>query len=337
MPAAMQDTLAQGLHKAFPAVNQLAASDEPSVRYKTRTLVLAERDDEADRALAREVRRSPRVQRVLSERDASGRIPHHPYAKWLGAHWVLATLADLGYPPGDQDLVPLREQVLDWLLDPAHDMNRAGVPWPAERPRIHASQEANAVWALIRLGLDDARVGVLVQRLLDYQWPDGGWNCDRKPRARVSSFHETLLPLRALSLYGRTTGSAPALAAARDAAEVFLERRLFLRKRDGAVMSPRFLKLHYPWYWQYDVLGGLVAMTETGFVRDPRCAAALDWLASRRLADGGWPADGRHYSGPTGTTGRSLVSWGPTGATRSNEWVTVAALYVLVGAGRLSV
>lgn len=43
-------------------------------------------------------------------------MPHHPYSKWYGAHWILVTLADLGYPPGDQGLVPLREQVYGWLL-----------------------------------------------------------------------------------------------------------------------------------------------------------------------------------------------------------------------------
>jgi len=34
-------------------------------------------------------------------------------------------------------------------------------------------------------------------------------------------------------------------------------------------MSPRFLKLHYPWYWHYDVLGGLVAMAGGGISAGP--------------------------------------------------------------------
>jgi hypothetical protein len=61
-----------------------------------------------------------------------------------------------------------------------------------------------------------------------WQWPDGGWNCDKRPQARASSFHETLLPLRGLSLYATTGGDVAARAAvSRDrAAELLLSRRL---------------------------------------------------------------------------------------------------------------
>ena len=44
--------------------------------------------------------------------------------------------------------------------------------------------------------------------------------------------------------------------------EVFLSRDLFRRRRDGKPIDPGFLKLHYPRYWHYDILGGLVAMAE---------------------------------------------------------------------------
>jgi hypothetical protein len=56
----------------------------------------------------------------LSQRDEEGRIPGGAYRKWDGAHWVLATLADIGYPPGDPSLVPLRDQVLAWLFSERH-------------------------------------------------------------------------------------------------------------------------------------------------------------------------------------------------------------------------
>ena len=57
-------------------------------------------------------RRGPRVEALLSELDAAGWIPGPAYRKWVGAHWVLAALADLDYPPGDESLVPLREMVV---------------------------------------------------------------------------------------------------------------------------------------------------------------------------------------------------------------------------------
>lgn len=118
-------------------------------------------------------------------------------------------------------------------------------------------------------------------------------------------------------------------AAARGA-EVFLSRRLFKKRRDGRVMRKDFTKLHYPCYWHYDILFGLKVMTETGFIKDERCNDALDLLESKRLPDGGFPAEARYY-----TTTRSLVDWGDPSKRHVNEFVTVDALYVLKEAGRL--
>ena len=153
-----------------------------------------------------------RVRQLLSERRPDGTIPHHPYGKWDGAHWVLVALADLDYPPGDADLVPLREQVLAWLFsdDHAQKLRRCTI---AGRTRMCASMEGNALFALLKLGLADDRVDALVRSLLDWQWPDGGWNCDKLPAAHTSSFMESLIPLRGLAIYHQTTGSVAARGA----------------------------------------------------------------------------------------------------------------------------
>ena len=44
-------------------------------------------------------------------------FPWHAYAKWHGAFWTLLQLVDLGYPPGNESLLPLMEQNYAWLLD----------------------------------------------------------------------------------------------------------------------------------------------------------------------------------------------------------------------------
>ena len=90
-----------------------------------------------------------------------------------------------------------------------------------------------------------------------WQWPDGGWNCDKNPDAVNSSFMESLIPLRALALYSRLTGSEEAKGASKLAAEIFLKRRLYRRQRDGRIMNRSFVELHYPCYWHYDILFGL--------------------------------------------------------------------------------
>ena len=94
-------------------------------------------------------------------------------------------------------------------------------------------------------------------------------------------------------------------------------------------MRQAFVSLHYPCYWHYDILFGLKVMAEAGFIHDPRCADALDLLQSKRLPDGGFPAEARYYR-TTGalSTGRSLADWGGVNKRTTNEWVTVDALRV---------
>jgi hypothetical protein len=280
-----------------------------------------------------EIRSSPRVSALLSERGSDGLIPHHPYKKWVGAHWVLADLADTGYPQRDKSLSPLLDQVYTWLLSPDHMRKIRTIEG---RVRRCASQEANVVFSSLRLGLADDHTEELVSRLQRWQWPDGGWNCDKRPEAHNSSFMETLIPLRALALHAKVTGDSESREAAARAAEVFLKRRLFRRQRDGTVIDEDFAMLHYPCYWHYDILFGLKVMAEAGFIADPRCKDALDLLESKRLPDGGFPAEAKYYStSAKATTGRSLVDWGGVGKTRINEFVTADALYVLKMAGRL--
>ena len=274
--------------------------------------------------------------KLLSERDSAGRIPRHPYDKWRGAHWVLSCLADIGYPAGDEGLIPLREQVLDWLMkaDPLSSRKRMNPP------RACCSIQGNAVWYLLKLGLADERVDELVRQMLSWQWPDGGWNCDVHGTGRTSSFMESLIPLRALALYKATKGTKGTAAtdisdSVKRAAEVFLSRRMFRRKSEGSVIHPSFVKLHYPCYWHYDILFGLGVMAEAGFIGDERCSEALDLLESKRLPDGGWPAEAKYYQVGTGAvSGQSLVDWGGTGKRVSNPWVTEKAVEVLRTAGR---
>jgi hypothetical protein len=332
-------------------ISALLKSPEPSIRWKTRVHVLGE-DPGAKpiRSLREQIRRSPTVRDLLSRRDQLGRsgTRRQVYYKWQGLHWVLASLADLGYPEGDETLHPLRDRVLELWLSPgyfheftarteAEAYRGRGVPLMRGRYRRCASQQGNALYSLVTLGIADDRAHSLAERLIHWQWPDGGWNCDRHPEADTSSFMETLLPMVGLAVYARKYRRSTAAKAARAAGDVFLRRRLFKRLRDGRIIAPDFVALHYPRYWHYDFLGGLKAMMQVGRIRDARCADALDLLEARRLPDGGWPAEKRYYkvSPKTMTSNADYVNWGGTSRTRMNEWVTVDALAVLRAAGRL--
>lgn len=323
-------------------VARLLDSEDPAVRLRVRTRVLGESGQaRAVRDLRAEVRGSPRAQAILRASDGL-----RPYAKWRGSHWALLALAAMGYPRGDPDLLPLRDAVLDHWLAPRYlhdrDVKRVtsgvsdtSVPRVAGRSRRCASQQGGALLAVVGLGIDDGRARMLAQRLCDWQWPDGGWNCDRRPSTTMSSVHETLLPMRALSAFASETGDATARETARAAAEVLLTRRVAWRRSAPEPIAPDVMKLHYPVYWHFDLLAGLIGLAEVGLVGDSRCADALDHLESRRRPDGGWSADARYWRLSAEGSNTESVSWGPTSPKASNEWVTCDALTVLSAAGRL--
>jgi hypothetical protein len=217
----------------------------------------------------------------------------------------------------------------------AEAYRRSGVPVMQGRHRRCASQQGNALLSLTKLGLIDDAGERFVERLLHWQWPDGGWNCDKDPKADTSSFMETMLPMCGLWVFGRQQRDAKAKAAARRAAEVFLSRKLHRRRSDGSLIHQEFTHLHYPLYWHYDVLGGLKAMAELELIDDPRCADALDLLESKELPGGGWPAERRYYKvSKKVELGADNVDWGGTSKKVMNPWVTADALYVLRAAGR---
>src|SRR5439155_23153627 len=148
--------------------------------------------------------------------------------------------------------------------DRGGSLPRSGVPRIRRRYRRCASQQGNALYFFTKLGIADGRTDALVERLLHWQWPDGRWNCDRNPSADTSSFWESRHAMLGLALHADRTKDAAARDAAMRAAEVFLSRHLFLERHSGRVMNPEFLRLHYPLYHGYDILGGLEAMAEIG-------------------------------------------------------------------------
>jgi len=320
-------------------VDSLCTSDDPVVAFRARRL------------LAGESGRSPamrRLQRCVGESAMARRLllglrmeRFNPYRKWQGPHWTLYSLAEIGYPPGDQALLPLRERVLGWMLSPAFlkPPSTAIYPDQPERPRRCASMEGNTLWSQLVLGIvDEKRVPLLVDRLLAMQWPDGGWNCDKRPGARTSSVQETLLPLRGLARWARATGDDRAQIAARAAAEFLLARRLLWRKRDGALIVPVWGgpvdKVHYPIRF-YDVLSALVVMAEMSLARDPRCRDALAVLERKRLADGTFPVEWTSVRRADSIETRgTYADWGTLHKKKGNPLVTVDALYVLREAGR---
>ena len=70
----------------------------------------------------------------------------------------------------------------------------------------------------------------------------------------IPSFYETWLPLRTMHAYAQQFDDDRARQAAARAAEIFLSRNLYKRKKDGTVMDKGFTQLAFPPYWHYDIL-----------------------------------------------------------------------------------
>jgi hypothetical protein len=172
----------------------------------------------------------------------------------------------------------------------------------------------------------DPRLDTLAESLVEAQWPDGGWNCDRHRECVHSSFHESWGPIFGLARYG---GAEDAVARG---AEFLLQHRVVFSHRTGEPAHPMFLKLRFPAYWHYDLLTGLRTLEAADALGDPRAADALDLVESKRLSDGTWRTQGRWWKRPGSTDGNiETVDWG--GA--ANEVMTEQAQSVLRAAGRL--
>jgi hypothetical protein len=308
-----------------PAVEWLLASSEPAVRYLTRRDVLGEDvEPDPDAILA-----GPKARALLAGQRPDGGFGVHPYKKWDGAHWRLVSLVELAAPPGEPRLVAAAGTVLDWLAGAGH---RRAIRVVDGLTRRCASQEGNALAVACRVGLaGDPRVELLARSLVDWQWPDGGWNCDLRAKGRRSSFHESLAPAWGLHEYSRATGAAWARDAAGRTADLFLGHRLFRSLRTGEVIHRSWIALHYPPYWHYDVLQALLVLGRLGRLDDPRAGEALELLVRRRRDDGRWQPGGywwRPQGGAGGTV--EVVDWGRGGP---NELITLNALRVLRAAG----
>jgi hypothetical protein len=164
----------------------------------------------------------------------------------------------------------------------------------------------------------------LAESLVETQWPDGGWNCDRHRECTHSSFNETWGPIQGLAVYGATD------AAARGA-DFLLRHRLVFSERTGKPAHPVFLELAYPPYWHYDALVGLTTLQRSVGLDDDRASDALDLVESKRQPDGTWRCEGRWWKRP-GSKGAGVeaVDWGPA----ANELLTERARDLLQAAGR---
>ena len=258
---------------------------------------------------------------------------------WAGVAWnhgwdstmhVLSLLRELGLDPASaaaQRAVGLvRDQVRwhGWDEDGTwRGPDFVGTPFfvGEVEPCINGQVAASGAY----FGQDVQRI---IDRLLNEQLADGGWNCEAENGSQRSSFNTTICVLDALLAYELAGEPRTEVTKARlRGQEYLLDRHLFHRRSTGEVIEHDrkgdsvFTRFAFPTWWHYDVLRGLDYLRSAGVTPDERVAEAIALVAAKRDSDGRWLLEIQH----PGTMPVAVDE----GQGRPSRWNTLRALRVL--------
>jgi hypothetical protein len=312
----------------------LLHDSDASVRYRVLRELLDRPADDPEVVLARnEIGVRGWAAEILSRQlpdgqwvtpGTSGQELYRP--KYIATNWSLIVLAELGADRSDPRVARSAELLLD----------RFGTP---EADQLGGTDSevcvtGNCVRMMNRFGYgEDPRVVRATEWLVRAQMKDGGWHCWSSESGTLAAW-EALAALASIPEPRR----APEVRQSIDRGlEFFLERGL-MHESDGTY-GPWF-RLHYPRHYYYDLLVGLGLVTALGRGDDSRIAAALDWLESKRSADGTWPLEALQPDlEPTDDyLDSQRAPYYPMMLEfvgRPSRWITTDALVVLRHAGRL--
>lgn len=313
-------------------IGQLEASENPIVQYKLKRYVQGwdpEREEMV--ALRRSIKDSRIAAALRADLAASDPEDRHGMST---IYLTFRYLADIDYPPGDESLIPFRDCVYRWLrrLEAEYD----GRLFIRDKYRVHGSFHANAIYASIVLGLANTETDELAANLLRYQWPGGGWNCNKLPRTRGPTIVHTAYGLNGLATYRLRKKSRAVSRAIEDAAEVLLQRQVYQKRSNGKPLRPVYTRLSYPYPRLYDFMTGLHVLVRSGHIRDPRCESALNLLESKFMTGQGWAAERRLYSHTKGKEDFTNAYWENETLGKASLFLTVDALEILRAAGRFA-
>jgi hypothetical protein len=231
---------------------------------------------------------------------------------WMTTIFSLKMLMDLGADPASNEVRAavglVNDRITWWQLD--------------GRPFFDGETEPCLNGRILGTGAYfGAASDRLVDRLLDEQLADGGWNCESPTSAR-SSFHTTICVLEGLLEYEKARGTATGVKDARIRAENYLlERRMLRSLRSGEVIDRRWMRFAFPPTWHYDVLRGLDYLRSAEVEPDERIAEAVEVVRARRHQNGRWPLNRLHADRKTFDM--------EDGVGRASRWNTLRALRVL--------
>lgn len=266
---------------------------DPSIVYQVNR-DLYKKEDADLRVLREDISKDDWGAHLLKLQKADGHWGdgyYHP--KWTSTHYTLLILKNLGIV-SNVALHNICEKVLN------EEKGKDGGMSPTVH-RIHSDCCITGMFLNVSayFGVNQQLLNSLIDYLITMQLDDGGYNC-RHPRYKVhhGSFHTTICVLEGLWEYqiqGYKYRLEEVVFARKRAEEFLLMHHLFLSDKDGRVIDQRFLSMHYPCHWHYDVLRALEYFAITQHPYDFRISEALTWLMSN-ANDGRYPLSPK-YSG----------------------------------------
>jgi hypothetical protein len=315
--------------KMTTTLTDFLMSGDPAIRWQTlRDLLDApEAEWQAERQRTLETGWGAQL---LAQQDADGIWGSGLYSpKWISSTYTLLALIDIGIPV---DYAPARQGarlLLDRMLAETCDEVFARKLKDMDRCIVGMLLQ---IAAYFDVG-DPARIGAILDNLLQERMPDGGWNCRKgrkmsnRPAPHHSSFHTTFNVLDGLREYveqGRGPRREEILAAEAGARELMLQHHLVYSDHTGQVINPHFTRLAYPYRWHYSLLRGLEYFARAGAPRDDRLQQAIDLLNEKRRDDGLWKLEHKYAA-------KVFFNMEPVG--KPSRWITLRAMRVLKFAG----
>jgi hypothetical protein len=261
---------------------------DPALRWQA----MRDLTDAGPAAIAAERARIPHQglgAEILSRQRSDGSWRRANKPVWLPTLFTLLLLRATGVDhaePAVESAVARLESTLGWSDQDVWDLRTVELDG---KPFFEGEVEPCINGGVLALGGYFGRPSTsLARRLVGEQLEDGGWNCEA-PHSVRSSFHTTICVLEGLLEFERAVGSSPEVAAARVRGEEYLlERGLFRRRSTGEVADPAFLELAFPPRYHYDVLRALDYFRAADVQPDARIQDAVQFIESRRQADGRW-------------------------------------------------
>ena len=261
-----------------------------SIQYQTKRDLLGK----DLKTLKNKIHKQGFAKRLLDLQKPDGHWSNGYYAyKWICTHYTLLELRRL-----EINNVPSVDKVIEDLLD-NYKVQDGGI---TANPHAHELSDiclnGMLLFIFCYFGANEEKMKSMVDRILEGQIHDGGFNCNYQThQVKHSSLHSTVSMIEGFNEYlnnGYTYRKQEIIESRKRAIEFILMHQLYLSDHTGEVINPDFIKLSYPPRYKYDILRAFEAMRVANTPYDTRMDKALEVLLSKQRKDKTWPVQKKH-------------------------------------------